>query len=51
MQNIYEIAKKAGIDDKYVIPYGLDKAKIDTSINEVIKNKIMMEDKEGRHNG
>ena len=38
MKNIYEIAKKAGIDEKYVIPYGLDKAKIDTLINEVIKN-------------
>ncbi len=39
MQNIYEIAKKAGIDEKYVIPYGLDKAKIDVSINEELKNK------------
>lgn len=38
MKNIYEIAKKAGIDEKYIIPYGLDKAKIDTSINESVKN-------------
>ena len=29
MKNIYEIAKKVGIKEEYVIPYGLDKAKID----------------------
>ena len=39
MENIYEIAKKAGIDEKYVIPYGLDKAKIKLSINEELKDK------------
>ena len=39
MENIYEIAKKAGIEEKYVIPYGLDKAKIDFSITEELKNK------------
>ncbi len=39
MKNIYDIAKKAGIDEKYVIPYGLDKAKIDLSINEELKDK------------
>lgn len=39
MKNIYEIAKKAGIDEKYVIPYGLDKAKIQLDINEELKNK------------
>ena len=39
MENIYNIAKKLDIDDKYVIPYGLDKAKIDTSIMENLKNK------------
>ena len=39
MDNIYDVAKKAGIDAKYVIPYGLDKAKIDLSINEELKNK------------
>ena len=39
MKNIYEIAKKAGIKEEYVIPYGNDKAKIDLSIlNEVGKN-------------
>ena len=38
MSDIYEIANRAGIDKKYVIPYGLDKAKIDLSINEEIKN-------------
>ncbi|MBR0063222.1 MAG: formate--tetrahydrofolate ligase, partial [Oscillospiraceae bacterium] len=31
MQPIYEIAKKAGIDEKYVEPYGKYKAKIDFS--------------------
>ena len=39
MKNIYEIAKKAGIAEKYVIPYGSDKAKIDLAINETLKNK------------
>ena len=39
MKNIYEIAKKVGIEEKYVIPYGLDKAKIDLSILEQFKNK------------
>lgn len=37
MKNIYEIAKAAGIDEKYVIPYGNDKAKIDLSINETLQ--------------
>ena len=39
MKNIYEIAKKVGIEEKYVIPYGLDKAKIDLSIQDELKNK------------
>lgn len=39
MENIYNIAKKIGIDEKYVIPYGLDKAKIDLSINDEIKDR------------
>ena len=39
MENIYNIAKKLNIEDKYVIPYGLDKAKIDTSIMENLKDK------------
>ena len=38
MLNIYEIAERAGIKKEYVIPYGLDKAKIDFAINEEIKN-------------
>lgn len=37
--NIFEVAKKAKIDAKYVIPYGNDKAKIDLSINQEIANK------------
>ena len=39
MKNIYEIAKKAGINEKYVIPYGNDKAKIDMSILDELKDK------------
>lgn len=39
MKNIYDIAKEAGIDSKYVIPYGNDKAKIDLAINETLKDK------------
>ena len=38
MKNIYEIAKKAGIKDEYVIPYGKDKAKIDLAIKKELKN-------------
>ena len=38
MKNIYEIAKKAGIDEEYVIPYGKDKAKIDLALMEKVKN-------------
>jgi len=36
---IYEIAKKAHIDEEYVIPYGKDVAKIDLSINEKLKDR------------
>ena len=39
MDNIYDVAKRAGIDAKYVIPYGLDKAKIDLKINEELSNR------------
>jgi formate--tetrahydrofolate ligase len=39
LQNIYEIAKKAKIDQKYIEPYGSDKAKIDLAIFDEIKNK------------
>lgn len=31
-KNIYEVAAAAGIDEKYVIPYGRYKAKIDTAV-------------------
>ena len=31
-KNIYEVANAAGIDEKYVIPYGRYKAKIDTAV-------------------
>ena len=39
MKNIYEIAKKAGIPEEYVIPYGKDKAKIDSKLFEDLKDK------------
>ena len=39
MLDIYDVAHKLSIEDKYVIPYGRDKAKIDLSINEQLKNK------------
>ena len=37
MKNIYEIAKKLNIDEKYVIPFGTNKAKIDLSIKDEVK--------------
>ena len=40
MLDIYQIAEKAGIKKEYVIPYGLDKAKIDLKIKDEIKCKI-----------
>ena len=39
MLNIYDVATKAGIKKEYVIPYGNDKAKIDLSINESLKDR------------
>lgn len=39
MRNIYDVAAEAGIKKEYVIPYGLDKAKIDLKINEELKDK------------
>ena len=39
MLDIYQVAEKAGIKKEYVIPYGLDKAKIDLRINEELKNR------------
>lgn len=38
-QNIYEVAKIAGINEKYVIPYGLNKAKIDLEILKDLENE------------
>ena len=39
LKNIYEIAQKAGIDEKYIEPYGKDKAKINLSIMDELKDK------------
>lgn len=39
MLDIYQIAEKAGIKKEYVIPYGLDKAKIDLKIRDELKDK------------
>lgn len=39
LQEIYKIAEKAGIDSKYVEPYGKYKAKIDLSILDELKDK------------
>ncbi|MCQ2815033.1 MAG: formate--tetrahydrofolate ligase [Bacilli bacterium] len=39
MKNIYEIAKKANISEEFVIPYGLDKCKIDLSIEKSLSSK------------
>lgn len=39
LQNIYEIAKKAKINEKYVEPYGKYKAKIDLAILDELKDK------------
>ncbi len=38
IENITKIAKKAGIGEKYLECYGTDKAKVDSSIIESIKN-------------
>ena len=39
MNNIFDIAKKAKIDDKYLIPFGYDKAKIDLKIMDELKDR------------
>ena len=39
MENIFTIAKKIGIDEKYLIPYGYDKAKISLEINKELADK------------
>jgi formate--tetrahydrofolate ligase len=38
LKNIYEIAQKAGIDEKFIEPYGKNKAKIDLSIRDTLKD-------------
>ena len=39
LEDIYAIAEKAGIDRSFVIPYGNDKAKIDSRIQTTLKDK------------
>ena len=39
LKNIYDVAREAGIDEKYVEPYGKDKAKIDLSIMNELDNR------------
>ena len=39
IKNIYDVAREAGIDEKYVEPYGKDKAKIDLSIMNELDNR------------
>lgn len=39
MERIEKIAKKAGIDEKYVLPYGHYKAKIDMALYDELKGK------------
>ena len=39
MNNIFDIAKKAKIDEKYLIPFGYDKAKIDLKIMDELKDR------------
>lgn len=39
MNNIFEIAKRLNIDEKFVIPFGYDKAKISIDINEQLKDR------------
>ncbi len=39
LQKIQEIATKAGIDERFLEPYGFYKAKVNPSINETLRNK------------
>jgi formate--tetrahydrofolate ligase len=39
LDNIYNIAKKAGIDERFLEPYGKYKAKVNLSIMDELKNK------------
>ena len=34
--NIYDVAKVLNIEEKYIVPYGKDKAKIDLSLNDAL---------------
>lgn len=37
--NIYDVANVLNIEEKYIIPYGKDKAKIDLSLNDALPSK------------
>ena len=39
MGNIFDIAKKAGIEEKYLIPFGYDKAKISLDLMKQLESK------------
>ncbi|MBR2812601.1 MAG: formate--tetrahydrofolate ligase [Solobacterium sp.] len=39
LEDIYVIAEKAGIDRRYLEPYGNDKAKVSSGLNEEIKDR------------
>ena len=39
MGNIFDIAKKLNINEKYIIPFGYDKAKISLKINDELKDR------------
>ena len=41
MGNIFDIAKKLNINEKYIIPFGYDKAKISLKINDELKDLIV----------
>ena len=41
MGNIFDIAKKLNINEKYIIPFGYDKAKISLKINDELKNDLL----------
>ena len=39
MGNIFDIAKRIGIDEKYIIPFGYDKAKISLKMMDELKDR------------
>ena len=39
MSNIFDIAKKLNINEKYIIPFGYDKAKISLKIMDELKDR------------